>query len=180
MKLLRFVVVLAVLAYAGWLAWPFLSPFLEGAGPEAAALRAGAEAQGGGELFGFLPVWALWIGAIALYVISALMLGSGNSKSAIAYFLAFIADAALRLALDQRDGDAARSGPATMSAPEAAGSPADGPDLADAGGARDPRPAGRCRRAPHPPGAHAGSVRLLDRAGAPIWVGTVDADPARR
>ena len=122
MKLLRFVVVLAVLAYAGWLAWPFLSPFFEGAGPEAAALRAGAEAQGGGELFGFLPAWALWVGAIGLYVISALMLGAGNSKSAIAYFLAFMADAALRLALDQRGGDASRSGPATMSAPEAAGS----------------------------------------------------------
>ncbi len=122
MKLLRFVVVLAVLAYAGWLAWPFLSPFFEGAGPEAAAMRAGAEAQGGGELFGFLPAWALWAGAIGLYVISALMLGSGNSKSAIAYFLAFIADAALRLALAQQGGDAARSGPATMSAPEAASS----------------------------------------------------------
>lgn len=122
MKLLRFVVVLAVLAYAGWLAWPFLSPFFEGAGPEAAALRAGAEAQGGGELFGFLPAWALWVAAIGLYLISALMLGAGNSKSAIAYFLAFIADAALRLALDQQGGDAARSGPATMSAPEAAGS----------------------------------------------------------
>jgi len=122
MKLLRFVVVLAVLGYAGWLAWPILSPFFEGAGPEAAALRAGAEAQGGGELFGFLPAWALWAGAIGLYVISALMLGAGNSKSAIAYFLAFIADAVLRLALDQQGGDAARSGPATMSAPEAAGS----------------------------------------------------------
>ena len=122
MKLLRFVVVLAVLAYAGWLAWPFLSPFIEGAGPEAAAMRAGAEAQGGGELFGFLPGWALWAGAIGLYVISALMLGAGNSKSAVAYFLAFIADAVLRLALDQQGGEAARSGPATMSAPEAASS----------------------------------------------------------
>ena len=122
MKLLRFVVVLAVLAYAGWLAWPFLSPFLEGAGPEAAAMRAGAEAEGSGELFGFLPAWALWAGAIGLYLISALMLGAGNSKAAVAYFLAFIADAALRLALGQDGGDAARSGPATMSAPEAAAS----------------------------------------------------------
>lgn len=120
MKLLRFIVVLAVLAYAGWLAWPFLSPFIEGASPGAATLRAGAEAQGGGELFGFLPGWALWAGAIGLYVISALMLGAGNSKAVVAYFLAFLADAALRLALDQQGGDAARSGPATMSAPEAA------------------------------------------------------------
>jgi len=122
MKLLRLIVVLAVLAYAGWLAWPFLSPFIEGSGPETAALRAGAEAQAGGELFGFLPGWTLWAGAIALYVISALMLGAGNSKAVVAYFLAFLADAALRLALDQQGGDAARSGPATMSAPEAASS----------------------------------------------------------
>ena len=119
MKLLRFVVGVAVLAYAGWLAWPFLSPFIEGAGPETATLRAGAEAQGGGELFGFLPGWTLWAGAIGLYVISALMLGAGNSKAAVAYFLAFLADAALRLALDGKGGEAARSGPATMSAPEA-------------------------------------------------------------
>ena len=35
MKLLRYVVVLAVLVYAGWLAWPFLSPFIEGAAPDA-------------------------------------------------------------------------------------------------------------------------------------------------
>ncbi|MDI6625186.1 MAG: hypothetical protein QME55_10700 [Brevundimonas sp.] len=122
MKVLRFVVVLAVLAYAGWLAWPFLSPFFEGAGPEAATMRARAEAEGGGALFGFLPAWTLWAGAIVLYVISALMLGAGNSKSAVAYFLAFLADAALRLALDQQGGDAARTGPATMSAPEAASS----------------------------------------------------------
>lgn len=122
MKLLRFVVVIAVLAYAGWLAWPFLSPFIEGSAPEAAALRAGAEAQSGGELFGFLPAWTLWAGAIGLYVISALMLGAGNARSAIAYFLAFAADASLRLALDQQGGEAARSGPATMAAPEAASS----------------------------------------------------------
>lgn len=119
MKLLRLVVVLAVLAYAGWLAWPFLSPFIEGAGPEAAATRAGAEAQAGGDLFGFLPAWSLWAGAIGLYVISALMLGAGNAKAAVAYFLAFLADAGLRLALDRQGGDAAASGPATMAAPDA-------------------------------------------------------------
>ncbi len=34
MKLLRFIVMLAVIGYAGWLAWPFISPFLEGAGPD--------------------------------------------------------------------------------------------------------------------------------------------------
>lgn len=121
MKLLRFIVVLAVIGYAGWLAWPFISPFLEGAGPDVAASRMGAEAQSGGELFGFLPAWTLWVGAVALYLIAALLLGSGNPKAAVAYFFGFIADAVLRLALDQQGGSgdiAARSaGPETMSAP---------------------------------------------------------------
>jgi hypothetical protein len=76
MKLLRFIVVLAVIGYAGWLAWPFISPFLEGAGPDVAASRMGAEAQSGGELFGFLPAWTLWVGAVALYLIAALLLGT--------------------------------------------------------------------------------------------------------
>ena len=119
MKLLRFAVVLAVLAYAGWLAWPFLAPMIESAAPGATALRTGADA---GLLFGFLPPWALWVGAIGLYLISALMLGAGNSKAAFAYLLGFLADAALRLALDDRGGEAARSAPATMAAPQTASS----------------------------------------------------------
>jgi hypothetical protein len=115
MKLLRFILVLVVLAYAGWLAWPIVSPFLEGASPGAASMRAGAEATGGG-----LPTAVLWIAAALLYLVAALMLGSGNPRAAIAYFLGFIADAALRLALDSGRGGgdiAARSaeavGPAT-------------------------------------------------------------------
>lgn len=119
MKLLRGLLVLAVLAYAGWLAWPFVAPFLEGAGPEAATMRAGAEASTGGDLFGVIPSAALWIGAIVLYVIAALMLGSGNTKAAIAYFLGFMADAAFRLALDRSGDPMARS--STMAA-EAASS----------------------------------------------------------
>lgn len=122
MKLLRFIVVLAVVGYAGWLAWPFISPFLEGSGPDVAASRMGAEAQSGGDLFGFLPAWTLWVGAVGLYLIAALLLGSGNPKAAVAYFLGFIADAVLRLALDQQGGGdaAARSGgPTSMAAPEA-------------------------------------------------------------
>ena len=115
MKLLRFILVLVVLAYAGWLVWPIVSPFLEGASPGAASMRAGAEAGSQG-----LPTAVLWIAAAVLYLVAALMLGSGNPKAAIAYFLGFIADAALRLALDGgRAGSeiAARSaeavGPAT-------------------------------------------------------------------
>ena len=124
MKLLRFIVVLAVIGYAGWLAWPFISPFLEGAGPDVAASRMGAEAQSGGDLFGFLPAWTLWAGAVGLYLIAALLLGSGNPKAAVAYFLGFIADAVLRLALNQNGGGdvaAGSAGPTPMAAPESLG-----------------------------------------------------------
>lgn len=118
MKILRFVLVLAVIAYAGWLAWPFIAPFLEGASPDAAAMRAGAEAEMGGGL----PVAVLWIGAVGLYLIAAALLGSGNPRAAIAYFLGFIADAVLRLAIDKGSAGkgeiAARS---AESAPMAAG-----------------------------------------------------------
>lgn len=117
MKLLRLIVMLAVLGYAGWLAWPFISPLIEGSG---ATARAEAAISGGGELFGFLPMWALWVGAVGLYVIAALMLGAGNARAAIAYFLGFAADVVLRLAIDRQGEIGARSdGPTTMAAPEA-------------------------------------------------------------
>jgi len=121
MALLRWLLVLVVLAYAGWLAWPFLSPFLEGASPDQATMRAGAEAAGGGDLFGIIPSAALWIGAVALYLVAAVLLGSGNPKAAVAYFLGFIADAVLRLALDRGGGDSL--GRSTMAAPEMSGLP---------------------------------------------------------
>ena len=121
MKILRFVLVLAVIGYAGWLAWPFLSPFFEGAPTTVATERASAMVEAGGGI----PQAALWIGAVALYLVAAFMLGAGNPKAAVAYFLGFIADAVLRLALDQQGGSdvAARSGgPAGMAAPDAVSS----------------------------------------------------------
>ncbi len=118
MKLLRLIVMLAVLGYAGWLAWPFISPLIEGAAPDAAAARAGAGAPAGGDLFGFLPVWTLWAGAVGLYVIAALMLGAGDTRAAVAYFLGFAADVVLRLAVDRQGDVGARAGPATMATPE--------------------------------------------------------------
>lgn len=100
MKVVRFLLVLLVIGYAGWLAWPFLSPFLEGAPIDVATERARAmiKAEGG------LSQAALWIGAVLLYVIAALLLGSGNPRAAVAYFLGFIADAVLRLAIDRSGG----------------------------------------------------------------------------
>jgi len=97
MKILRFVLVLAVIGYAGWLAWPFLSPFVEGAPLDIATERAGAMIEGGGGI----PQAALWVGAVLLYIIAAALLGSGNPRAAVAYFLGFIADAVLRLAIDR-------------------------------------------------------------------------------
>lgn len=120
MKLLRFLVALAILGYVGWMAWPLLSPLIDGGTADIGAMRADADAATGGDLFGFLPAWVLWAGAIALYLIAALMLGAGNTRASIAYFLGFIADAALRLAMDRNGGGggsdiAARS--TTMAAP---------------------------------------------------------------
>lgn len=121
MKLLRGILVLAILAYAGWLAWPLLSPFLEpligGASPEMASMRGGADMifDGPG-----LPGAALWIGAVVLYFLSALMLGAGDPKAAVAYFLGFLADAAVKLALAGGGGDAARSADISTFGAEAA------------------------------------------------------------
>ncbi|MFN4295328.1 MAG: hypothetical protein ACK4FB_00670 [Brevundimonas sp.] len=102
MKILRFILVMVVIGYAGWLAWPFISPFLEGAGPEAAAARSGAVValDSGGDM----PTAALWIGAVVLYLVSALLLGAGNPRAVVAYFLGFLADIVLRLAMSPDRG----------------------------------------------------------------------------
>eukprot|EP01035_Chromulina_nebulosa_P013117 gene13117-biopygen11118 len=100
MKILRFVLVLVVVGYAGWLAWPFISPFFEGAEPTVATERASAMIEAGGGI----PQAVFWIGAVVLYLIAAFMLGSGNPRAAVAYFLGFLADAALRLAIDRSSG----------------------------------------------------------------------------
>ena len=100
MKILRFVLVLALIGYAGWLAWPFLSPFFEGAEPSPATERASVMVEAGGGV----PQAVFWIGAVVLYLIAAVLLGSGNPKASVAYFLGFLADAALRLAIDRSSG----------------------------------------------------------------------------
>lgn len=119
MKILRFLLVLVVVGYVGWLAWPIVGPMLQGGVSDFAS--------GGFDLTA--PQTLLWVGAIVLYLIAALMLGSGNPKAAAAYFLGFIADAVLRLALDSRSGgDPAADGVAersieatTMAAPGVGG-----------------------------------------------------------
>ncbi|MFN4288179.1 MAG: hypothetical protein ACK4E3_06760 [Brevundimonas sp.] len=100
MKLLRFVVLIVLLAYAGWLAWPLVSPFFEGSGLEESLSRAGASAVLAAEGNGVRI--ALWSAAIILYLISAGLLGAGNPRAVAAYALGFAADAVLRLALSAR------------------------------------------------------------------------------
>jgi hypothetical protein len=97
MKFVRTLLVLAVIAYAGWLAWPLLTPFFEGAPFDVALERARGLIEAGGGLSGA----ALWVGAVLLYLIAAVMLGAGNPRAAVAYFLGFLADAVLRLAIDR-------------------------------------------------------------------------------
>lgn len=126
MKLVRAILTLAILGYAGWLAWPLLSPFVDpligGASPDMAAMRGGADLAFDGP---GLPGVALWIGAIIFYFVSAVMLGAGNPRAAIAYFLAFLADAAIKLALDG-EGDTTRSSQMATFGADAA--PTYGPD----------------------------------------------------
>jgi hypothetical protein len=119
MKFARILIAVVILGYVGWLAWPLLSPIIDGATPDMGSMRTEAEAMTGGDLFGFIPGWALWVGAIVLYLLAALMLGAGNTKASVAYFLGFIADAVLRLAMDSgggADASARSAGPTTLAA----------------------------------------------------------------
>lgn len=102
MKLLRLLLAAAVLAYAGWLAWPMLSPWFEGAAPGEAAARSGAEAALAAA--GNTPRLIVWGAAILLYVLSALLLGAGNPRAVVAYLMAFAADAFLRIAMADGGG----------------------------------------------------------------------------
>ena len=102
MKLLRFLAAIAVIAYAGWLAWPLISPFFEGGGAGAAIEMSRAEATV--EAAGNMPRTLIWGAAIVLYVLSAFLLGGGNPRAFVAYLLGFLADAALRLAMSGDGG----------------------------------------------------------------------------
>ena len=149
MKILRFVLVLAVIAYAGWLAWPFASPFFEGAPLDVATSRAGAMIEAGGGI----PQAALWVGAVLLYVVAAVLLGSGNPKAVVAYFLGFLADAALRLAIDRSGGSSNASISAdsyTVGRSRRTGWTASRSDLADPGCTAG---GGSVGRGFHPPSA---------------------------
>ncbi|WP_262423448.1 hypothetical protein [Brevundimonas denitrificans] len=165
MKILRFILVMVVIGYAGWLAWPFISPFLEGAGPETAAARSGAVValDSGGDL----PTAALWIGAVVLYLVSALLLGAGNPRAVVAYFLGFLADIVLRLAMSPDRGvsaDIAARSAEAVPAPAGLGPAMDRHRGSGAGG-----PAGHGGQPPGAPQPRAGAADVLtpDAAACP-------------
>lgn len=119
MKLLRILLALGVGAYAIWLGWPVIQALIDG-GPAAMTETALDMLSG--------PFPLLLIAAAGLYLAASLLLGAGKPSAVIAYFLGFLADAVLRLALDSR-GEAspnARSAEiTTMAAPETSGLPVD-------------------------------------------------------
>jgi len=119
MKLLRILLALAVVAYAGWLAWPVLAPLVPGGSPAEAA-RFGVDSLVA--VAGDTPRLILWGAAILLYVLSALMLGAGNRRAVIAYLMGFMADAVLRVVLS------GGGGPADVAARSAAAAPQTGID----------------------------------------------------
>ena len=82
MKMLRWIVVLAVLAYTVWLAWPLAQPFVGGAAPAA------TQVQAPGGLVADLqntPRSLLWAVAVALYLLSALMFAGRSARAFVAY-----------------------------------------------------------------------------------------------
>jgi hypothetical protein len=99
MKALRWIVVLAVLAYTAWLAWPFLQQFLPaGGGDGPTTMSARVEAPVGLEPSGqSLPVSVLWVVAIGMYLVSALMFAGRNARAFVAYVFAFGSNVALML-----------------------------------------------------------------------------------
>lgn len=93
---LRLLLAVAVLAYAAWLAQPLTAPFLGGQPVADSLAQARTVAEGSGS-----PQAGLWLGAIALYIIGAVLIAIGHTQAAGAYFMGFVSETLLRLTLDQ-------------------------------------------------------------------------------
>ncbi|MBX7248423.1 MAG: hypothetical protein K1X35_05150 [Caulobacteraceae bacterium] len=114
MKALRNLIVVAILAYAAWIAVPgvqtfvtrYLAPADAGPPPPEAAAEAlapaveaapQAEATATAVAEGSAPKIGLWIAAVGFYVASALLLANGQAKAFVAYMLGFAADLVLMM-----------------------------------------------------------------------------------
>jgi hypothetical protein len=128
-RLGRSLVVVLVIVYAGWIAWPVLSNWLlPDYGPQAPTYRmdnsdytgrsglpvdvyapeAPIESiQGENALnavaSGDVPVFVLWGAVIGLYLVAAFLHANGNLRATAAYTLGFIADLALTF-MDRGEG----------------------------------------------------------------------------
>lgn len=90
----RIVLSLLIAAYAGWLVWPLVELLRTGVSPSGIVSAVNAEAA----LLGWaLP--SLWLSAILLYAIAAVMTAGGLGAAPGAYFLAFGAEVIQRLLL---------------------------------------------------------------------------------
>ena len=114
MKSLRWIIVVAILAYVAWIAVPgvqtfvtqYLAPAEAGPPPPEAAvedLGAVAEAAPQAEATatavaeGDAPKIGLWMAAVGLYLVAALLFAGNNARAFLAYMLAFAADVVLML-----------------------------------------------------------------------------------
>jgi len=115
MKALRTVLVIAILAYAGWIAIPgvqtlvsqYMAPAAAGPppSPEAAVedlapvaeAAPQAEATATAVAEGDAPRIGLWMAAVGLYLVAALLFAGNNARAFVAYMLAFGADVVLML-----------------------------------------------------------------------------------
>ena len=122
MKALRGILVVAILAYVGWIAVPGVQTFVTSylapaeAGPPpppppelavqdlAPAVEAApqAEATASGMAEGNVPKIGLWAIAIGLYLVAAFLFAGNNPRAFIAYLFAFGADVVLMM-LSQPD-----------------------------------------------------------------------------
>lgn len=115
MKMLRTIVVVAILAYVAWIAIPGVQTFVTsyiappGAGapppPEMAAQDLApaveaapqAEATASGVAEGNIPKIGLWAAAVGLYLVAALLFAGNNPRAFLAYLFAFGADVVLMM-----------------------------------------------------------------------------------
>lgn len=114
MKALRTVLVVAILVYAGWIAIPgvqtlftqYLAPAEAGPPPPEQAvedLAPAVEAAPQSETTatavaeGDAPRIGLWVAAVGLYLVAAVLFANGNTRAFLAYMLAFASDVVLMM-----------------------------------------------------------------------------------
>lgn len=115
MKTLRWIIAIALIAYAAWIALPAVQTFVTSymappafgppPPPEAAAAELApvveaapqAEATASAVAEGNVPKISLWAIAVGLYLVAALLFAGNNPRAFLAYLFAFGADVVLMM-----------------------------------------------------------------------------------